>query len=132
MQDRLSTNFCQQQQRQSFEKEAASEYVQTPMRQGNETLIPPPPTPASIEKSRQPMHARILHLRDELCQAIEDNNTARAEALQGTIETLRATLESRPVEKRPIPSPRTWPDWPSNRYHLHHGTGYERGSPLGV
>ncbi|KNC80933.1 hypothetical protein SARC_06721 [Sphaeroforma arctica JP610] len=50
MQDWLSTNFRQQQQRQSFEKEAASEYVQTPKRQGKEILIPPP-TPG-IEKSR--------------------------------------------------------------------------------
>ncbi|KNC80932.1 hypothetical protein SARC_06720 [Sphaeroforma arctica JP610] len=49
---------------------------------------------------------------------MDDNDTARAEALRGAIETLRATLESRAVEKRPIPSPRTWPDWPSNRYHL--------------
>ncbi|KNC86389.1 hypothetical protein SARC_01484 [Sphaeroforma arctica JP610] len=65
------------------------------------------------------LHARILHLSDELCQAIEDNDTTRAEALRGAIETLRATQESQPVEKRPTPSPRTWPDWPSNRYHLH-------------
>ncbi|KNC79461.1 hypothetical protein SARC_08146 [Sphaeroforma arctica JP610] len=118
MQDRLITNFRQQQRRQSLEKEVASEYVQTPKPQ--EMDIPmPPPTPASIEKNRQALHARILHLNDELCQAIEDNNTARAEALRGAIETLRATLESRSVEKRPVLSPRTWPDWSSNKYHLH-------------
>ncbi|KNC75903.1 hypothetical protein SARC_11578, partial [Sphaeroforma arctica JP610] len=117
-QDRLSTNLRQQQQRQWGEKEAPSEYVQTPKRQEKETPLPPP-TPASIEKSRQALHARILQLSDELCQAIEEKNTTRAEALRGVIETLRATLESLPVEKRPVPSPRTWPDWPSNRYYLH-------------
>ncbi|KNC83097.1 hypothetical protein SARC_04635 [Sphaeroforma arctica JP610] len=48
----------------------------------------------------------------------EDNNTVRADALRRSLKTLRATLESKPVKKRPVPSPRTWPDYPSNRYHL--------------
>ncbi|KNC80492.1 hypothetical protein SARC_07153 [Sphaeroforma arctica JP610] len=36
----------------------------------------------------------------------------------GILETLHTTLESKPVDKRKVPAPRNWPDWPSNRYRL--------------
>ncbi|KNC80522.1 hypothetical protein SARC_07115 [Sphaeroforma arctica JP610] len=51
-QDQMSTTYRQQQQRQSFERAATSQHVQTSKRMET-TSLTPPPTPASIEKSRQ-------------------------------------------------------------------------------
>ncbi|KNC86767.1 hypothetical protein SARC_01101 [Sphaeroforma arctica JP610] len=112
--DRLSTNFRMQQQKKVLEQDASRETVYTPENESSQ-LPTPSPTPTSIEASRHVFHVRIHKLSDELCQAIEDNNTARVHALRGVLETLRATLE---YNKCKVPAPRSWLDWPSNRYHL--------------
>ncbi|KNC78222.1 hypothetical protein SARC_09334 [Sphaeroforma arctica JP610] len=78
--DRLGINFCKQQQKKIYEQDASCATVYTPEKESPE-LPTPSPTPASIEASRQVLHARILKLSDELCQTIVDDNTARVDAL---------------------------------------------------
>ncbi|KNC86633.1 hypothetical protein SARC_01213 [Sphaeroforma arctica JP610] len=55
---------------------------------------------------------------EELCSAVETNNLPRAEALRGVLETPRATHDSRPANKQEPREPRSWTEWPSNRYNL--------------
>lgn len=144
--DHLHARASVSRRRREFEQEAASDYVPTHHTQKNphppptgdsssssdeETPTPRPtpkkvmtppldplPTPESIEESRQRLHARILKLSDELYRAIDGNDTARATAIQPILETLRATYESRTAQKKKVPPPKNWPEYPASRYHL--------------
>ncbi len=75
----------------------------------------PEATPEAIAAAQQQLHARILRLSEELCEAADHNDTERIAALQPVVETLRSAFESKAVVKRKVPQPKNWPEFPTAR-----------------
>ncbi|KNC84968.1 hypothetical protein SARC_02823 [Sphaeroforma arctica JP610] len=81
-------------------------------------VVAPPPTLKEIENNRRKLHAGALQVSEQMCKALDDIDTLRAEALQGILNSLRGAYEAKATEKRRVPMRKQWPEYPSNRYHL--------------